>query len=898
MPAPAQKWVRMVSPSGVTEEVRADTARVAIDDGYTIETPEQAAVREYQKQNSGSITEGLKSVGEHAASLASSGVSDAILSENPEYRKNRQLRDETFKGAATFGDVVGYLAPGIGAARLAGVAGRAAKAVAAPVSAVSKLASGAGKYAEGLVAKEGMGAARGILSKGVGGAVSGLVEGGAAGAGQALSEASIQDKPLTAELLLDHVRSGAMIGGALGGAIGGGVEALSLGGRALKSSGIANQIPGVGDVLGGIGGPKGLSGLAETKALTSFGALGSDIKRIVKEGGADAPNRIGRRIIDEAGFAGDGAVGRAVKHDLNSAAELASERVGHYTERLRGVYKGLDAAGEKLEASTLLRSIDEQVLAPLRGSKYGGDAKIAQAIESEIKPLTEAVQRAEAVKGSGDLLRNFDEKLAAFKVSLGPKPLTREAFQSANQELSAIKKQLHEAGLSDVAKSLDNAGNDLRSAFHTPSKGLGIARQEARFASARKSLGKATAELDAKAATVGTPTLSYDEVWKLRQRVDADIKNWSVTADPRAGAYRDLRGVLKGEVEKQAERTGLAKEFSEANAGVSDWIKVEKIVKERAGMAAGNRTVGLTDTISGTAGGTLGAVLGGGLGAAAGGLAFGTVNKLIRSSAGDRLFSTLANKASNWRNVVQAGDSAAISLSRKVASTVESKPVERSLTGLSSREAQDYDSQRKRLLERQGDQERMVAELDTQLAGVREIAPELTTATIAAGARGLAYLQDKLPQVPGYHDLQSEATKSKLDVPDSQRAEWLRLAKSVLRPSSILADTKSGLLTPQQVEGVKSTAPALYSAMQVQALEKLTDDASRGRVPSYEDRLRLSTLTGVPLDASLQPEVMSAYQKAFALSRAAQQPKQGRPMPSGRKTNFASRRENLTDREA
>jgi hypothetical protein len=55
-------------------------------------------------------------------------------------------------------------------------------------------------------------------------------------------------------------------------------------------------------------------------------------------------------------------------------------------------------------------------------------------------------------------------------------------------------------------------------------------------------------------------------------------------------------------------------------------------------------------------------------------------------------------------------------------------------------------------------------------------------------------------------------------------------------------------------------------------------------------------LTGVPLDSTLNPDVMKAYKNVYA-SFSAQPQQNGSPMPtSGRKTNFASRRESLDDR--
>lgn len=892
MAAPAKPgWVAMVDPlTGEARNVHPDDVQAALDQRWTVETPEQAKIRQYQQANGGSFTEGAKALGEHALSSATLGLSDVALSQLPGYNEQRQLRDETFRAPGMAGEALGFLAPGLGEVKALGTAGKAAKAIAAPVGMAAKASAKVGAAAERLIAGNAPGALRSIAAKGLGSAAAGAVEGGIIGAGQALSDASIHDKEFTAELLLSHVRDGAEIGGALGGGLGAGLETLSVAGRKLRGA------PGISEVLGG---SRGIEGLAQTKALTSFGALGSDIKRIIKEGGVDAPHRIGQRILDEAEFAGPGALGRAVKHDIDSAAEFASGRVQHYTDELRSVYRKLDEGGQRVEVSTVLADIDEKVLAPLRASKHGGDHGIARAIEGDLDPLISAARKADDVRVAGELVTELRGNVARLDEAIRAKaPTSRALLEGIEADAKAMRSQFESAGMREATRELDAITGNLRSAFHTVERGgLQGTRQAARLERAQAALEKLAQKANEAVATRGKATLSYDDIWKLRQRVDRDIKNWSAQAlhdSPTAHAYRGLRDALKGQIEQQVSRTGLAKEFANANAGVSDWIRVEKIAKERSGSLAGNRSLGLTDTIMGAAGIGLGGVAGGAVSI------LGVLgNKFIRSPAGDRTMATMANSYANWRNVVQASDKSATQLAKQARSTVSATPVRVSSIGFSSRLSMQYDRQRDAIAERHRDQERMVAELSEQLGGIREVSPELADATIRAGSRGINYLAAILPDAPGYPDLKSLATKTADDVPDSDKMALLKVAKAVDKPRSILSEAKLGTLTPSQVDAVRDNYPALYSAIQTEVLDEVTRDAERGRIPDHQRRLELGILTGSPLDASARPDVIAAYQAIYDEAQAPHgQAQPGLSIASGKARKYASRRSSFTDREA
>jgi hypothetical protein len=109
------------------------------------------------------------------------------------------------------------------------------------------------------------------------------------------------------------------------------------------------------------------------------------------------------------------------------------------------------------------------------------------------------------------------------------------------------------------------------------------------------------------------------------------------------------------------------------------------------------------------------------------------------------------------------------------------------------------------------------------------------------------------------------------------------------------------VLTQDEVDAVVASYPKLHQAMQTQIMDKISEEAHRGRVPTYQKRLQLSMLARTALDASLRPDVIQAYQAAHAQMSAAPEvtPTSGPKLltGSGRATKFANRRRSFTTTE-
>lgn len=879
-------WVTMVDP--VTGEARdvhpADVESAAAKD-WKVETPEQASLRKYQEQNGTSTLEGAKAYLENTLSSTTGGLSDLAMSQIPGYVEGRQMREETFPAASIAGQASGFLVPGIGEVKALGAVGKAAKVISAPIGTASRVATKAGSFAERLAAGAAPGAVRRVFAKGVGGAVGGAVEGGIIGAGQALTDSSIHNKELTAELLLSHVRDGAAIGGALGGGLGAGIEALAIGGRKVAE--------GAPRLLESMTGAKGVEGLAQTKALASIGAIGSDFKRIVKEGGKDAPRRMGERILREAefGFDGPGALGRAVRSGLEEHADIAGRVANREGERVRAVYRKMTARGEDVELSRVAGDIDRDVLAPLRSSGFDPDKRIARSIERDLGGVFEPVAKADKYRVSHDLVGTFRENAAKVDDLIRNKQtdLAKVAVSELEADAKAMRKHFDSVGQGFAVRELDNVMGNLRSAHAQLAKGSTLGGRLANARSALESLAKKVEEAAVKNSTA---KMTQEALWELRKRLDKSIKQWEFGRDPRADAYRKVRDSLKSHADEAAERSSLGNEFREANRAYSDWVQIKRIAEQRAGMMAGNRSGSLTDTIMAGAGIAAGGISGG-VTAVAGALG----NKFIRSAAGDRTMATLANQYANWRKVIAASNDAAIKISNESRALVKASPVAAAPSGFSTRLAEDFERRRDETIEQQNDTERLVAQLSQQLGGVAQISPELASATIQAGSRGAAYLAKLLPQAPGFADLDSVSTRDGFDVPDSQKDEFLRAEKAVRQPTSVVKLAKAGELTPDEVDAVKASYPALYESIKNSIVDEVASEAEAGRVPDYQRQAQLSMLTGMPFDATFRPDVIAFYQSIHEETSAPQEPTQRLATPQ-RQSKLAERRGAFTDRQA
>ena len=883
-PVDAQQWITMVDPvSRVRTDVPLEDVGTATDRGLQVETAEQAATHAIQA-SPGSVAEGIAHLAERAAGSASFGATDALLAGVPGYREGRQRRDIKYPISGAVGEAVGYVAPGLGQAKLAGTAGKVARAIAAPVSTVSRGARAAGGAVERFVAGGSPGAARALFARGAKGVTAGAIEGGAIGVQRAVSESAIQDKQLSAELLLSHVRDNAAIGGTMGGGIEGALGLMSSGARAGKA--IARHVPGIGEVLG-----TDAAAFADTKALASLGFQRSDMKRITKNLGRDAVPELGREATSILGLNEPGAWKRSVGYEMREGAEKVAARKSGLNDELLSVYER-SWQGARPDAEGILNRVDSEIGAALRNSLDGDDVSGLRAINKSVQPLRIEVARARQYTDAARAVPVIEERLGeigtfAARRDYASLRQAHEALIGESQEMIGRFKELRMRDSARLARQLVRTVGEA-----AESNGFGI----------QKLMGRVRTDFDALAESVGrhveargVPNVTYNQIWELAKKQADKIKNFAFTRDPKQVIHQKYRQILKDELQAQAERVGLGEELKSINHQLRNVIALDDVAKQ-AGSFAGNRSVSLSDTITGSVGAGSGAAIGGPIGAALGGAASATVNRFIRSAAGDQMLAVMANKYSNWRNVVHSTDRATEKLARETASLTEGRRVRPSAIGFSTRLASEYNERRNRAIELQANQDRIVDQITANIREVRDVSPELADATVSAAARGNAYLASTLPNHIGFDDLKSAATKGAGPVPDSVKAKFVRDGKVVDKPGELLRGLKKGTVTPGQVDALRSSYPALYGAIQGHLLTAAVSNAANGKIPNYQRRLDLSMVTGVPLDASARPEVIAAYQAMHATNNA-QQAQSATLNRSGGPSKFASRRESPTERQ-
>lgn len=150
---------------------------------------------------------------------ATLGLSDAILTDvgafEPEALKEIRERSPVASGVGEFAGTVGSVfVPGAPLANVSKIAGAGAKQLGKEALKATSAAGIKNKFVKKAIKES---AELGLV---------GAAEGAAIGAGEAVSEAALQNKPLTAEEIVASMGSGALMGGFFGGALGVGSAAI------------------------------------------------------------------------------------------------------------------------------------------------------------------------------------------------------------------------------------------------------------------------------------------------------------------------------------------------------------------------------------------------------------------------------------------------------------------------------------------------------------------------------------------------------------------------------------------------------------------------------------------------------------------------------------------------
>lgn len=781
---------------------------------------------------------------EGAARGATLGLSDVAATGllGDEYRQGAQERAGENKKIALGSEIAGAIAPallsggGSAGAQGAGLAARAARL------APSALVSSGGRAIERGVARIIGEAAPSMLGRmaqraaAVG--ASGAVEGGLYGAGNALSQAALNDTPITAEKVLGGFGHGALFGGGVGAGLG------AAGG--LASSAFER-------IVGGSAGLKASAEkLANESALKAVGFQGTDFRKLIgRRAGEAAENKIadaGSELLnykfDSGPLKGQKLFTGAKKaEDFVDDLALAKEEVG---AKIGAVKRQVDAAGAAPDAEAYLARVRAEVLDPLKASNSPTIRNQAKRVEEELAALSErantsldvnvgAFDRGSMRPDSFEWLRKNPGKGDAAgipRIEIYPDAMT---VANGRHRLALAHEAGERSALADVVR-YDAEGNILSRAKQNVS----------------------LSSLDGAPAVTPARPITFGELERQR----ADLRNVFQPPSPPGGgmpppvpehalhlqkAERILAEELDKTVEKHLASAGLdATEYARNKKTFSALADIEKVANKAAAQQLGNRALSPSDYGTGIAT-AMGAMISGNVGGALMGGAGAVAHKIIRER-GRSVLAVMADSVAKMDGRIAdaaqslAGLAAAPRRAALVAATAPTISFDRTAEAVRSFASNPQSA---------------AQALARPIEGIAPEHPQLAAQMQQTLAGDYQYLATKLPKSLGRADSSLTPQLEKSRVPKSEQQRFMAIVQAIENPASVIEKIAAGELPRDQIEALKARRPEIYNQMRTEAIKAFSiAKAPRGIL----ERTRVSLAFDFNGDASLDPQTLAAIQ--------------------------------------
>jgi len=859
--------VPVVQQDGTIGTVASKDAAKALAQGLTLATQDQFKGAQFAAKYEGSPVAaafqtaatagqgGLRSLTAGASDAAQIGLARALGGDVDANLVREGLRDQkaAHPWAEAAGEVGGFLLP------------MALTGGASAIGAVPKGIMGAGRAVEGGVARMLGG---GALAR-VGGAAAGAgTEAALMGIGHDISDAALENKPLTAEAMLAHGALNFATGAAIGGALKGGGEGLS---AALKAGTSA-----AGKATGAAA-DKGAGLYAKAASMMSGGEIATIEELGIHNRSAAAKEARRLAVYDAPKVRADAS--RSVRENLDDLLE-ANGRISEETKGAlkRGYVEKAVKAGN--EADTIASA--QVALGETRDeiNKLGWDAiraKKSGELTSLRKYADDAVQwldDAESKLMNGENVDRFmllDETKRAFgKWTKALQPVERSADPYMVQ-VGREMRQSFEGAYERFRQNLQNESLWGKAAVNQAEINANWTKQIEAEQIFKQRL---------------TTEFGRDELnpWRTKQVVDAakaDAYIGGLTNPNNDLVHRAVKGYVEG-------TKGYARAVAEAyDLPASKLAEVQRVAnaatKFGETIASTEKTLTLANRLKelrateGQANGALtaGAVLGGPVGAAIG-MAAGAVTRPGQAITQMAALERVLGKVSVFSSAERATSRVTSEITKSVKGFFSSIPHASELGAQAVTQANvaHYMDSVANLNANPAAQAEKFAQ---SMGDLPKTAPELTQELAATNTRGLAFLASKLPpNRSGDGSLQPLAEKSALTA--EQKRKWALYANTVNDPRSALKDLKSGRFTPEQAEAMRVVYPQLYAVVQKAAMEQLA--ATKQKLPLSKSAA-LGTILGVPGAAALTPQRLQANQAVY------QQPKQGRAPRAARVPSVA-----------
>ncbi len=826
----------LVNPSGELVWTPAEDAQANLSQyGYQVPTQAQLTDVAQQKKYGEGTANVLKAGAEGLARGASFGLSDvlepAVFGTTKEAIRERRERNPA---SATVGEIGGA----VGSALLAPEFSPAGFVSKAGTRVAESLTPGVLGEAASLGSRV-LNAAGQIGAQAVGSAV----EGAAYGFGQGVSEAALGDPTLNAEKLAAHVGYGALFGGALGGLIKSGE--LLIPKSIEKAQAAINR--GLGRLTGKISESGEFEpGLAE-KALakTSEALTGEPAEDVLEY----AKKVAGGEILGKKEYASAkrdfGTSVQEIYDSVNKATLDASTKIR--PQEIGTLLADADPAAALAESSRLTQSIDGVL------TEFGDNPELytpsAGKSLARMKEAFEKAQATERVQGADGIFYNVPKSPADSYLALNDlKKRLYEDIQSLKNGSFTDKKSV---GLinelyTQVQGSLKDEASWGPAAVRYESYNSALAQHldnkkllETEFMRKVKTGGRDRYVVNPR---------KVSEFFNMINDPRGEFR-----ADAARNFFKSAQDVV-GEIDKTYQSAAFEKFDKEGlldtvGKGISQAERAQNLVAEQPNMGFG----GLDNLAQKYLAGDIHSLTQVALRAVTD--PYAVINRLSNLERAVQKTSARINEGS--QAIFSTSGSALTKLVGPAAGQLSKADTEKA-----------YDSAAKHTEEFNGAPAKALDHIDWVTRDLYHVAPNTSSALQMTALKGAQFLGTKLPR--------STTPRLPLDPPFKptmpQMIKFNRYHQAVSRPLSALSELEAGQVHPETLEVLAQVYPTLYTEMQTEVMNAMTEAIADKRPVNYQKRLALSAFLGQPIDSSMVPGVAQANQavlRAHAVAKAA-----------------------------
>jgi inhibitor of KinA sporulation pathway (predicted exonuclease) len=604
-------------------------------------------------------------------------------------------------------------------------------------------------------------------------------------------------------------------------------------------------------LLAGVGGNIVLGG-----TVSGLGALGKGFYNLSKR--AMRETALGQYISE--GFSPEMAALSAAGLERGSARKLGKDK--------------LDDIGNTLLTQPLMSDGKPVVSSGMSGKVFRDrvEAFKNESVEQMEKILTD-LDAAREVKtsvgsvGNTEIKRKADELFSAGDFKSAVDLLKKEKIQIQ-------KSKVFDLSFEDITKKLDELSEKYKYAIDT---------------SERLAVSKVKRTVDAFAAEGKT---SFKDFHNLKVKLGKNTQ-WSATDTKSLTQLKqDMYGVVNSELDKSINKVeelygdefaGVFKDFQTAKKGYAAATEVSRLLETEKARELGNKVFGLTDTILGSGG-----LAFGGAAFGAGG-SFGALLLPILGVAGKKLLESTWFKTAYASGVKNIGENGAISLltnaykhsKEKInegalialglapMDVIKSVPKVATYKAISEFLGRDIHSELKQ--DRQKLAEELYTKLDKQtldMSGTIDKTSSNADVLSYTGAPSVAqefakkqievldYLKTVLPKIDKQYNL-FEGKKSH-EITDQDLHRFEKSLRILANPFSIIQSIQTNTITKDEIQALQAIYPNIYESFKNRIIQVASEKKPN---LSFQDRMRLSILLGVPLDPSVGAS--GRYQASF-----------------------------------